>query len=161
MQRRNQVAEKAMVVPTVSDKRPLDDRGGELSRERFDREVRDIQYRDMDVDGYILITCCMQVSVRAVGYRVELLLETVLHTVWINCERGNIQIPWLVLLVCNREKTYSPSACPMGDMTLPIGVQDVMDYADNIELVLGIAPIPGVDKFIMPKAQAMLGELDR
>ena len=69
-----------MVVPTVSDKRSLDDCGGELSRERFDREVRDIQYRDVDVDRYILISCCMQVSVGAVGYGVELLLETILHT---------------------------------------------------------------------------------
>ena len=67
MQRRNQVVEKAMVVPTVSDKRSLDDRGGQLSRKMFDREVRDIQYRDMDVDRYVLISCCMQVSVRAVG----------------------------------------------------------------------------------------------
>ena len=46
-------------------------------------------------------------------------------------------------------------------MTLPINIQDVMNYADNLELVLGIAPIPGVDKFIMPKAQTMLGEPDR
>lgn len=62
-----------------------------------------------------------------------------------------------LLLICDREETYSVSACPMCYMDLPSGILHVVHDADDLEFVFRVSPVPSCHKFVLPKAQAVRG----
>ena len=117
-----------------------------MARRRLLRKVGDVYDGDVHVDRDMLKVRAIEVQFVTVRGLRERLAERLGYA---EAERHDQSTIWgesatqRHLLLADRDEANRVSARPIRQPTLPVHVDNMVDVADDIELVIRVAPLPG------------------